>query len=141
MSKKRKRKGFSIAEVVIALAIIVTVSVTAISISLLSVSARISALNVHRAHAFADNAWECFKVSESEEEFIENLEFAEGVTLSDHQNGGSGAKIYTYHSEKYGFTSYISVNFTSARYKFEIIVNGQKAENIVSFSYEKGDGI
>ena len=90
----RNRSGFSLVEVVIALSVIVIVSITSISIVLSSVSSRTAATNKAYAQNFADNLWECFKASDSQEEFLACVLVAEGEDLSTPDDVNFAIKIY-----------------------------------------------
>lgn len=131
--KKRKKSGFTIVEAVIALTVIVLVSATALTIVLLSVSAKVVAVDKSQAQNFASDAWECFKASGTEEEFIENMRFAEGAELIF----AGGACKYT--SEEYKFVAEITLNYEVSRPIFEISVKYQDKE-LITFSYTKGGG-
>ncbi len=142
MSKMLKRNGYSLVEVVIALSIIVTVTITALSIVLSSVSTKVNAINRSYAQSFADNVWESFKAAETQDEFLSLVAFAEGVTLTGSTTDENGKTLYTYYSEKNKFTANISVAFSETeRDEFEIDVTDKDGDNIISFSYRKGDGI
>ena len=82
MSKRKFKNGYSLVEVVIALSVIVVISIAALSTVLSSVATKQAAINKTEAQNFAENAWECFKVSDDDEKFVSNVNFAEGVTLA-----------------------------------------------------------
>lgn len=129
--KKHKNSGISIVEAVIALTVIVLVSATALTIVLSSVSAKVAAVDKSQAQNFASDAWECFKASETEEEFIENMRFAKGAELIFNEG------ICEYTSEKYRFSAEIFLNYAASRPVFSISVKYQGKE-LISFSYFKG---
>lgn len=131
--KKHKKSGVSIVEAVIALTVIVLVCATALTIVLSSVSAKVAAVNKSRAQSFASDAFECFKVSDTEQEFIDNMSFAGGAELTF----TDGFCKYT--SPKYKFTAEITLNYGAARPVFEISVKYQDKE-LIAFSYTKGGG-
>ncbi len=128
------KKGFSLAEAVIALSVIVIVSVCALSIVLSSISAKQNAIDKEKAQYFANNAWECFKASDNETDFISNMEFASGVSLTF----TGGACEYT--SETYKFTANIKINYTADRPTFTIAVTDKDGNEIIAISYEKAKG-
>lgn len=128
------KKGFSLAEAVIALSVIVIVSVCALTIVLSSISAKQTAIDKEKAQYFANNAWECFKASDSEEGFISNMEFAESVTL-EFTDGEC-----TYTSETYKFTAKITIDYTATRPTFDIAVTDKDGNEIIAFTYEKAKG-
>ena len=138
MRNMDKRGGYSLVETVIALAVIVTVSITALSVVLSSASARVKTVGRRQALNFADNVWECFKAADDTEDFLAHVAFAHGVALTESADDGMN---YTYESEKYRFTAQIRVRFSATeRDEFEINVTDSDGEEIVSFSYRKGDG-
>ena len=139
MPKSKRKSGFVMAEVVIALSVILIVMVSALSISIHSISAKRKTVNESRANTFAENAWECFKTADSEEEFIDLVEFAEGVTLSD-SNNSDNVGSYVYASEERDLQAKVTVDFTLERPTFSIEIQNNKEEIIVSFSYTKGGG-
>lgn len=142
MSKRNRRGGYSLVEVIIALAIIIIVSVTALSISLSSVATKVNAINLSEAQGFADNVWESFKAAEGESEFEELVRFAESVDLGEGVEDGSGGKVYTYYSEKHKFTAEIAVSYSDvSRDELKLTVTDEDGEDIISFTYKKGDGI
>ena len=140
MDKRQQESGFSIVEVVLALAIIVTVTFTALSLCVSFLSATENAIHVTQAQSFADNVWESFKAAENEEEFLALVSFAEGITLTDGATDVSGNAVYTYHCEENRFTAKITVGFPEdAQAILTITVTDKNGENIISFSYRKGD--
>ena len=130
---KHKKGGFSLMEAVIALTIIVLVSVTALTVVLSSFSAKVTEVGKSQAQSFAANAWECFKVSDTQAEFIENMRFAEGAELTFTEG------VCNYTSEEYKFTAEITLNYAVQRPVFEIFVTYQDKE-LITFSYTKGGG-
>lgn len=130
---KHKKGGFSLMEAVVALTIIVLVSATALTVVLSSISAKVTQVGRSQAQNFAANAWECFKVSDTEEKFIENMHFAEGADLTFTEG------FCEYTSEEYKFTAEITLNYAVQRPVFEISVTYQDKE-LISFSYTKGGG-
>lgn len=143
MSKNIKRKcGFTVVELIIALTVIVVVSITALTIVLSSVSAKVNANNKTEAQNFANGVWECFKVSDSEESFLSNVSFAMNAELGEGQIDDSGYTVYTYQSEEYKFTAIIKIKYLiTARSEFAVELVDKNGASIVSFTYEKGDGI
>ena len=136
---KRKKNGFSIAEVVIALSIIVIVSIASLSIISSSASARKNAVNKTEAQNFAENLLECFKVSDSLENFCDYVNFAEGAELVNGETDENGFTVYAYESEKNKFQSQIKVKFSDVeRSEFAIQISDSEGESIISFSYRKG---
>lgn len=116
-------------EAVIALSVITIVSITALSLIFSSISAKTSAVNRAKAQSFAENAWECFKASEDETEFIDNLAFAEGVTLGKTED--------KYVHEIGGYTVTITVDY-SGRATLNVAITEDDGEEVSSFTYEKG---
>lgn len=79
----RKKKGFSIVEVVIALTVIVIVTFSALSIIMASTTKRVNAINKTEAQNFASDILECFKASNSFSEFQDNVYYALDESLKD----------------------------------------------------------
>lgn len=139
--KNRSKRGYSLVEVVIALSVIVTVSVTALSIVLSSVAAKTNAINKSCAQSFAENVWESFKAADTQDEFLSFVAFSEDAVLTESTPGGSEETIYTYYSEKHKFTAEIAVLYPeNARPELTVTVTDKGGDEIVSFSYRKGDG-
>ena len=111
--------------------IIVFVSAAAITIILSSISDKTAAKDKAQAQNFASDAWECFKVSGSEREFIENMRFAEGIELNFTEG------VSRYYSEEFDFTAEIKTDYSAARPAFEISVIYREKE-LISFSYIGG---
>lgn len=133
MSKNKMQKrngGFSLTEAVIALAIVVIITVAALTVVMSSIVAKVNAVNKAEAQGFAQNVWECFKASEDEGEFVENVRFALGDDTLEAQD------IYEYESDR--FNAKIEVDWNLAT--IEITVNGNKGEEIVSLNYNKAKG-
>ncbi len=142
MRKRTRKNGFSLVEVVIALSVIVVVSITALSIVLSSIVTKANAINKSHALSFADNVWESFKAAETQDEFLSLVSFSEGATLTDGRTDERGNTVYTYHSETYKFTAEIAVRYPEdARPELTVTVADKDGDDIISFSYRRGDGI
>ena len=128
---KKARRGFSLAEAVVALAVVVIITVAALTMVTSSIVATINATNKAEAQIFAQNVWECFKASENEDKFLENVEFAIDGTLME-----QGINKYKYNAD--GFNAKIEVN--SSFTELTVTVNDNKGEQIVSLNYTKGGG-
>ena len=140
--KNKNKRGYSLVEVVIALSVIVTVSITALSIVLSSVATKVNAINKSHAQGFADNVWESFKAADTQDEFLSLIAFSEGATLTEGVTDESGKTTYTYYSQENKFTAEIAVSYQeNARPELEVIVTDKDGDEIISFSYRKGDGI
>jgi Tfp pilus assembly protein PilV len=133
MAKIRSKRGFTIAEVIIALTIIVIVSISSLSVIASAVSANVVSETNIKAQYFAESAWECFKVSENDAEFENNMKFAEGVDLV--KNGESGP--YEYSPENGKFKAVIEVAFGDEKDTFHVTVTDSDGETIVELTYEK----
>ncbi len=131
----KSKKGFSLVEVIIALSVIIIVSVCALTIVLSSISTKQSTIDKEKAQYFANDAWECFKASNDENEFIANMLYAEEIDLS-FTNG-----VCEYTSEIYKYTANIEVDYTLLRPTFKITVKDKKDNTIVTFTYKKGGSI
>ena len=140
--KNKNKRGYSLVEVVIALSVIVTVSITALSIVLPSVATKVNAINKSYAQSFADNVWESFKAADTQDEFLSFVAFSESATLAEGTSNESGKTTYTYDSQEYKFAAEIAVSYAeNARHELEVIVTDKDGDEIISFSYRKGDGI
>ncbi len=142
MRKAKSKSGFSMMEVVIALAVITVVTLASLTTIMASISARVKIVNRSEAQNFAQNVWECFKVSDSVDSFEENVKFAEGVDLNDLDTENEKIGVYNYNVGNQ-FTVSITVDFTTSsidndktvNIKIDVIDN--KNEEIVSFDYDK----
>ncbi|MBQ2944984.1 MAG: hypothetical protein IJD95_00270 [Clostridia bacterium] len=142
MSKIRNKKGISVAEVIIALSVVVLVSLAALSVVLTSVVKSIDTKSTANAYRFADDVLECFKAADDEAEFLEFVSFARGIELTDGVTGENSFKTYRYRSDEKKITVLISVRYSaSERSVLDISVIDDDNEEILSFSYRKGDGI
>ena len=140
--KNKNNRGYSLVEVVIALSVIVIVSVSALSIVLSSVATKVNAINKSHAQSFADNVWESFKAADTQDEFLSLIAFSEGTTLTEGVTDESGKTTYTYYSQENKFTAEIAVSYQeNARPELEVMVTDKDGDEIISFSYRKGDGI
>ena len=140
--RNRKQRGYSLVEVVIALTVIVTVSITALTIVLSSVATKQTAIHKTEAQNFAQSVWECFKVSDDDADFVSNVDFAESVTLSDGTIDEDGYTVYTFDCEENKFTAIIKVRYSETeRSDLSVDVLDKDGDSIVSFTYQKGDGI
>ncbi len=134
--KKRNSRGFSLAEAIIALAVVATATASALTVVLAARSARRTIMKVAEAQEFAKNAVVCFQASESEEEFLEHLRFAEDAEMTEVQNG-----VYRYTSAKNDFTARVELSFSDTQKDtFEISVTDNDGDDIVSLNYQKGGG-
>lgn len=137
---RRKKGGFSIAEVVIAISVVLSVTLCALSIALSSISIKKSEIARANARDFAKNACECFKASESEEEFESLLFFAEGVALGEpsYLDGGSVSYIHSLEGSK--LTAKITLSFLCGeRPSICVEITDADGKSVVSLSYERGE--
>ena len=140
--KNKNKRGYSLAEVVIALSVIVIVSISALSIVLSSVATKVNLINKSHAQSFADNVWESFKAADTRNEFLSLVAFSEGATLTEGVTDESGKTTYTYYSVENKFTAEIAVSYhENARPELEVVVTDKDGDDIISFSYRKGEGI
>ena len=140
MAKIRSKRGFTIAEVIIALTIIVIVSISSLSVIASAVSANVVSETNIKAQYFAESAWECFKVSDTADEFAENVSFAVGEGLNCLNDGGEDTpEIYEYIYKSDRFNAEIEVDFESDTATFWVNVTDKKGREIVSFDYEKAN--
>ncbi len=144
MDRVKSKRAFSLAEAVIALSVIVIVSISALSIALSSITARVGVIAKSDAQGFADDLWECFKVSDGQAEFEENVFFARGVLISSEETDADGYAVYNYNPQHGSFNSLIKIKYSqnqNERSLFSIEVRDKDGDEIVSFFFEKGDGI
>ena len=130
MNKTKKNSGFSIMETIIALAIIVLVTVAALTIVMGAISARVKVTSCSEAQDFAHNVLECFKASDDNTEFENNVGFAGYMDLSEIKPDEQ------YYFENNKFTAKIVANCENG--EFEIDIKSNKGEEIISFSYQRG---
>ena len=140
--KTRKKGGFTLVEAVIALTIVVAVSITALSIVLSSIVTKAKAVGEAEAQSFAADILECFKVSDSNAEFLQNVSFSEGITLTPGIPDENGYSVYIFTSAENKFTAQIKLRFMDGvRSELNVSVTDEDGDGIVSFSYKKGDGV
>ena len=140
MSKRNRRNGYSLVEVVIALSVVVIVSVSALSIILSSIATKAAAINREHAQGFADNVWESFKAADTQDEFVSLVAFSEGVDKADITGveGENGDIVYTYSSEKHKFKAEMTVNYQSQRPELNLAVTDKEGDEIILLEYKKG---
>lgn len=129
MKKRTNKRGFTVAEIVIAMAVVVLVTATALTTVLTTRNAERNVLQNADALRFAENAWECFKASENEQDFRTAITFAEGVTLTPEGEAGN----YTFLSSEYGYTASLTLSGDTLSVR---IVAEEK--ELLSFTYTKG---
>ena len=126
-------------EVVIALAVITVVTLASLTTVMASISARVKIVNRSEAQNFAQNVWECFKVSENKDDFIENVKFVLNIDKEEEspfeESEADGKTVYKYTSDKNNFTATITVDFATG--ELYIKIDDNKGEEIVSFDYDK----
>ena len=125
-------------EVVIAMTVIVIVSIAALVFIDFSIKNGYEISNKTQAQNFAENSLDCFKASESFDEFESNMTFfVEGFDeITATETNTPGYYEYSYSSDIYNFVSKITVSFAEEADTFDITVV-RKGEEIVSFSYTK----
>jgi len=126
--KLRTKKGFSIMAVVVAIAIISIVSVATTTLMIRSVKIERENLVGMEVSLHAKNAVECFRFSNSQDEFFDLISKSgdffraeEDITL-----------------KKRGYTVIINADFNSGLLSFEAI-DGE-GERLLSLSYKKNLG-
>ena len=121
---RNKKGGFSIAEAVIALAVIVIVTASALTLITSATTARYKAIKKAEAINCANDLLECFKVSNDEDEFRLNAEFA-GFPITD------DLKLYT--SE---YITEMTTNFSEGSFSIRIYT-ADRANILVDIEYNK----
>ena len=130
MKKRTQKRGFTVAEIVIAMAVVVLVTATALTTVLTTRNAEERILREADAVRLAENAWECFKVTETPEDFALALSFAEeGKDAPVLVENG----VCTVSSTRYGYEATLTVSGNTLNV---LIVADEK--ELVSFTYTKG---
>lgn len=137
MKRWMNKRGFSIVEAIIAILMITLVTAAALSVVLSSILQKQQNIDRLAAQRFACNAWECFKASESEQDFRENMNFAGGAAWQGAEDEGEYRK-FSYTNTENKFSATIRVKDGEL---FEITINDNKNKEILSFDYTKGSGI
>ena len=83
--KKLNKRGFTLAESVLALAIIAIVSVGTLSLILSAQNSTVSAAQKQQAQLYAADIIACYRVSDSDADFNENVTFAIGKEIIDNK--------------------------------------------------------
>ena len=125
----KRNGGFSIMEAVIALAVIVIVTVSALSIATSSLVAKTKLINRSQAQSFAQDVWECFKVSDDKSEFDTNLTFAIDKTPVYDSESNS----YRYNSKRFDAKIKIDNSFS----ELTVTVIDKNGKEIISLNYDK----
>ena len=145
----RNKTGFTLAETVIALAIIILVSAATVTVILSSMSARRAATQKAHATHFANDAWECFKASDSSEEYIRALDFATGTLPVTGTDDTQGYTTLVFVSEEHRYTATIRYNYAADRTKpddtaqrsvLSVTVTNEGGTELLSLQFTKGDG-
>lgn len=141
MNGTKKKRGFSMAEVVIALAVVVMVTFAALTLVLSSITVTRNAVNKSEAQDFASNVLECFLVTENLTDFINQVALAEDKSLGGGEAAEGGATAFVYRNDQYKYIAYITVNFGAPRPSFEIDVTDKDGDSFLAFSYTKTKGV
>ena len=123
--KKLNKRGFTLAESVLALAIIAIVSVGTLSLILSAQNSTISAAQKQQAQLYAADIIACYRVSDSDADFNENVTFAIGKEIIDN-------KI----TLNDGLTAYI--NITQDGTSLTVAVKNEKDTALTTLTFNKG---
>ena len=121
--KKLNKRGFTLAESVLALAIIAIVSVGTLSLILSAQNSTISAAQKQQAQLYAADIIACYRVSDSDADFNENVTFAIGKEIIDN-------KI----TLNDGLTAYITKEGTT----LTVAVKNEKDTALTTLTFNKG---
>ena len=121
--KKLNKRGFTLAESVLALAIISIVSVGTLSLILSAQNSTVSAAQKQQAQLYAADIIACYRVSDSDADFNENVTFAIGKEIIDN-------KI----TLNDGLTAYITKEGTT----LTVAVKNEKDTALTTLTFNKG---
>ena len=123
---KRKRRGFSLVEVVIALTVITIISSAALSLVLSSAKSDDKALRTTQVMIAADNALECFEFADTEEEFATLIK-----KTGDYSLGEDGKYV----CDENSYVVTVSVDYSTMTMSFAAVdVDGKE---IYSYVFSK----
>lgn len=123
----RFKKGISMAELALSLAVITIVSAAAVTVVVSSSETEASVTENREILTYAENAVECFRFADSEQELLSALQYTEeAYTLSDH--------IYFLDNDTYKVS--VQTDFTAGTLYFKAYTTG--GEVLYETSYEKG---
>ena len=114
--KKLNKKGMTLPEVVLAMAVVTIVTITAISIVFSSSVSTKKSMNKIDAEYFLADALECFRASDTAEQYEAAMNF--GGHAATEISEAEGRKIYTYKLEDSGYTATVSVGYTDGEDTF-----------------------
>ena len=135
--RKNTRKGFSLLEALVSLTVVVIVSIA--TVSLMLTSARLDGENMRsfEAHNQAENAVECFRFAEDQDEFLEafakslQTPVEEGEELPKFEEI-EGQNVFSQNGYVVTFTA---LNFAGHNFAYTASENGVE---IYTFIYEDG---
>ena len=140
----KRNGGFSIMEAVIALAVIVIVTVSALSIATSSLVAKTKLINRSQAQSFAQDVWECFKVSDDKDEFDANLIFAidaiDAINTIDAIDAIDKTLVYDSKSNSYRYNSKrfdAKIKIDNSFSELTVTVLDKNGKEIISLNYDK----
>ena len=134
----KRNGGFSIMEAVIALAVIVIVTVSALSIATSSLVAKTKLINRSQAQSFAQDVWECFKVSDDKNEFDANLTFAIMENEDGRDQGKGSDTVYDSESNSYRSKRFdAKIKIDNSFSELTVTVIDKNGKEIISLNYDK----
>ena len=120
----RSRRGISLVEVIVALAVITIISTAALSLVISSARVDANSLRSTQVTIAAENSLECYRFTESEEEFAALLEKTGDYKKVD--------DAYVLTEKAY----VITVNYTNTKLTFS--ATDGDGEEIYSYEFDKG---
>ena len=130
-------------EAVIALAVVVLVTASALSIANSSTTSRVKAIDKNKAINCAHNIIECFKVSDDQSTFEQNVVFADNIYLEDKwttsidSNGNSYITVPVKIND-FSINVTIENGFNARGSKITVTVTeGEGGKPVVDLSYTK----
>lgn len=134
--QKNTKKGFSLVETVIALAVISIVGAASVSMMASSAKTEAKTENMLAVTNLAENAVECFRFADDNDEFFEYLQIVDSG-FSKTQIDGESEEIQ-YSLNKNAYTVTLTVSYLNSSLKF--IAYGSDRETLYSLNYGGGSG-
>ena len=125
-NKNRSRRGISLVEVVVALTVIAIISSAALSLVISSARVDANSLRSTQVMMAAENALECYRFAESEEEFAALLEKTGDYKKVD--------DAYVLTEKAYVIT--VNVNYTDTKLTFS--ATDSDGKEIYKYEFNKG---
>ena len=127
----RSRKGVSLVEVVVALAVITIISISALSVVFMSVKVEAKTVVVFEVRNSAENAIECFRFADGDEEIFRNC--LNATVASGQQFAGENG---TYVSNAGNYTVTITMLPEESGFTYRAV--NEAGQEIYSFTFKNG---